>query len=198
MADASDPRAVRSRAALLRVAAGIVDDDGSQDPSVTELASRAGVSRPTFYQHFADVPALMAAAVTAELAAAFTESDDVLRDDTGAEFLRGTIRMLVRRLHDRHRAYRRVVRGPAGFDVLSAIIDYVSMRMRENVLGAILAERRDRIDPDRITATAAGAVWLVVRWLDTEFTGADAPAVFAERLTDLMLDLSGFPDPDPA
>ncbi len=193
MADLTDPRAVRSRGALLAVAAELLGDpwDGL---SVTEVAARAGVSRPTFYQHFSDVPALMAAAVTAELEQAFTESDRMLAELEGDAFLRGTNRMLVDYVYARRESYRTILRGPASYEVLAAVIGYVSMRMRGNVLGAHLARRIGRIDADRITATAAGAVWLVTRWLDSDFEGQDTPGAFTERLTSIMLAAAGLPD----
>ena len=189
----TDPRAIRSRAALLAVAEQLLDEAHADELTVTEVASRAGVSRPTFYQHFADVSALIAAAVVAELETSFARSDAQLTDRVGVEFLRGTNRMLLEQVSLRRDVYRRVLRGSSNSVVLSATIGYISRRMSERVLGAHLAPG-GRGDDDRITAIAAGSTWLVLQWLETDFTGRNTSEAFAERLTDLMLTLAGVPD----
>lgn len=192
MPEPTDPRAIRSRAALLAIAEQLLGEARADELTVTEVASRAGVSRPTFYQHFADVPALIAAAVVADLEASFARSDAQLTDQAGVEFLRGTIRMLLEHVSLRREVYRRVLRGSSSYVVLSAAVGYISTRMSEHVLGAHLAPG-SRAD-DRITSIAAGSTWLVLQWLETDFTGRDTPEAFAERLSDLMLTLAGVPD----
>ncbi|MDU6928100.1 MAG: TetR family transcriptional regulator, partial [Dermabacter sp.] len=59
-----DPRAQKSRESLIRVMVDALDEN-PQPPSVSELVRRAGASRPTFYQHFGDIPTLMHAAAMA-------------------------------------------------------------------------------------------------------------------------------------
>lgn len=199
MAELTDPRALRSRAALLAVAAEMLEHPGATAPSVTEIAERAGVSRPTFYKHFIDVPALITAAVTTELERAFAESDAALAGVRGLDFLRGTITAIIVVVHARRELYRSVLQGPTSYAVLSEIVDFVSARMRSKVLGARTAERpwllaHEHVADDRIVAVAAGAMWIVARWLDTDFTGADAPDAFAERLTSIVLSLANLPD----
>lgn len=66
-----DPRAQKSRESLIRVMVSALDEN-PQPPSVSELVRRAGASRPTFYQHFGDIPTLMHAAAMARLEGAFT------------------------------------------------------------------------------------------------------------------------------
>ncbi|GAA3886852.1 hypothetical protein GCM10022381_31160 [Leifsonia kafniensis] len=194
MTEPTDPRAIRSRDALLAIAEQLLDEAHADGLTVTEVASRAGVSRPTFYQHFADVSALIAAAVVAEIEASFARSDAQFTDRTGVEFLRGTNRMLLEQVSLRRDVYRRVLRGSSSYVVLSAAVGYISTRMSEHVLGAHLAQGSPA-DDDRITAIAAGSTWLVLQWLETDFTGRDSPEAFAQRLTDLMLTLAGVPDP---
>ena len=65
-----DPRAQKSRESLIRVMVSALDEN-PQPPSVSELVRRAGASRPTFYQHFGDIPTLMHAAAMARLEEAF-------------------------------------------------------------------------------------------------------------------------------
>lgn len=193
MSEPTDPRAIRSRAALVTIAEQLLDEAHAEELTVTEVAARAGVSRPTFYQHFADVSALIASAVVADLERSFARSDARFTDKSGVEFLHGTNRMLLEQVSLRRDVYRRVLRGSSSYVVLSATVGYISTRMSEHVLGAHLASGR-RADEDRITAVAAGSTWLVLQWLETDFTGGDTPEAFAKRLTSLMLTLAGVPE----
>src|SRR6478752_2791242 len=52
-----DPRAARSRAALLDAARQLVDARAIGSIAITDVCTLAGVSRPTFYQHFGDIAA---------------------------------------------------------------------------------------------------------------------------------------------
>lgn len=184
---------MRSRTALLALGDLLLDEPRADELSVTEVASRAGVSRPTFYQHFADVPTLIAAAVIAELDSSFARSDVELKDLTGIDFLRGTNRMLLERVHARRAVIRRVIQGSGSYAVISAAVGYISTRMRDHVLGTQLSATAGANSDDRITAIAAGSTWLVLQWLESDFTGRNSPEMFTERLTDLMLALAGTP-----
>ena len=46
-----DPRSVRSRAALVAAMTELLDERELDTISVTQVVQRAGVTRPTFYQH---------------------------------------------------------------------------------------------------------------------------------------------------
>jgi AcrR family transcriptional regulator len=196
MADLSDPRAVRSRAALLAVAAELLDDPDAGDPSVTQVAARAGVSRPTFYQHFEDVPSLVAEALRVQLDAVFARTDAAYGHLPGLDFMRCTTAALVANMHEHRRGFRRVLHGAGLYAVLAAAVDYVTVRMREHVLGEHLASGETQIDDDRLTTLASGTIWLLLRWIDTDpdDLGTDTPEETAARLTRLLLALTGFED----
>ncbi len=59
----TDRRVRKTRAALLAAAVRLVEERGTTDISVTDLAEAADVSRRVLYQHFGDRDALLAAAV---------------------------------------------------------------------------------------------------------------------------------------
>jgi AcrR family transcriptional regulator len=64
-----DPRITRSRQALTEAAHELLMERNPEKISVTDIAQRAGLSRPTLYQHFADRESVLAAAVQMRLAA---------------------------------------------------------------------------------------------------------------------------------
>src|SRR5215217_4454150 len=54
----TDPRWFRSRQALIAAMTQLLDERDLAEISITDLVQRASVSRPTFYQHFADLNGL--------------------------------------------------------------------------------------------------------------------------------------------
>src|SRR5699024_12612624 len=68
----SNPRAERSKAALVEAMTDALDAYEPGDSlSIAEISRAAGVSRPTLYQHFGDLPNLMRAAAMVRLVALF-------------------------------------------------------------------------------------------------------------------------------
>lgn len=62
-----DARIARSRQALLRAILDLLREGAGDHLTISAICERAGVSRPTFYQHFSSPHALLAAAVTERL-----------------------------------------------------------------------------------------------------------------------------------
>ena len=60
--DSTDPRALRTRKALVDAVLRLLNDYEVADLNVSQIVKEAGVSRQVFYQHFADRDALILAA----------------------------------------------------------------------------------------------------------------------------------------
>lgn len=60
--DSTDPRALRTRKALVDAVLRLLNDHEVADLNVSQIVKEAGVSRQVFYQHFADRDALIVAA----------------------------------------------------------------------------------------------------------------------------------------
>jgi AcrR family transcriptional regulator len=61
--DTADPRRRRTREALLQAFFSLVVQQRYHDIRIADVLSRAGVSRSTFYEHFASKDALLAASI---------------------------------------------------------------------------------------------------------------------------------------
>ena len=59
--ESTDPRALRTRKALVDAALRLLNEHEVADLNVSQIVKEAGVSRPVFYQHFADRDALLSA-----------------------------------------------------------------------------------------------------------------------------------------
>ena len=170
-----DPRRARSRAALVDAAIALVDERDIADISVTDLAQRAGVTRMTLYQHFADRNDLLQEVGLAR----YRATVDELTGGDACSFQEVVERLLVR--IDEHRDfYRRLLSGTCGQHTFLAIQGFVADR----VSGTSVVGGRE-LDPDERQFVGGGAMALLVPWV----SGAAAPvpaSVAAERITEMI------------
>ena len=69
--DSTDPRALRTRKALVDAVLRLLNDYEVADLNVSQIVKEAGVSRQVFYQHFADRDALILATAADWVLAAY-------------------------------------------------------------------------------------------------------------------------------
>lgn len=153
-----DPRQQKSRSALVAAAIALVDERDVADISVTDLASRAGLTRMTFYQHFPDRDTLLQAAGVERFGAVLSEFG------TGEGQRRGILagaELLVDHL-SRHRIfYSRLLEGTSGIQTYQAIQTFLAERIG-------IAAASDGIDLDEAQKLflGGGAMAHISRWLD--------------------------------
>ncbi|GAA1125225.1 TetR/AcrR family transcriptional regulator [Citricoccus alkalitolerans] len=183
----------RSLAPLLGAVTAMLDED--TDPTalnVADISRRAGVSRPTFYKYFKDVPALVRAAALQRMEATFERVPPVELGDTWTIFARDTFQTLLTDLAEHRRFYLSAIAlNPT--DVTSDFIRYISHRLLAySSLGPIIHRRKG---PDTATQRAeflaAGTVWLVQQWLASSADPLSEVADMVERLSALLLSSSG-------
>lgn len=151
----NDPRFQRTRQALLRSLIELVDAEPDQTISITRLVEAAGVSRPTFYQHFPDVGAALQQAALDRIAEVLPPFEATDIGGSVEDQVHGHILPALEHL-ERHRAfYLRVIETAASASLFEELVLFVRARM-----GA-----HEQTDPHVIDIVAGGAMWLVVRWL---------------------------------
>lgn len=184
---AADPRPARSRAALIDAATEAL---GTSDPgnlSITTLVKTAGVSRPTFYQHFTDVHELIHAAALTKISDAF---DELLPADSTASvavFTSEVSTNLLKQLQVDADFYRNVLAISGNSSLVAELIDFLSHRFlsRPAVAERFITKNPD-LTSDYTQFVAAGVAWLAVRWLATDFTGEHTAEATGERLAQMM------------
>lgn len=186
-ARAADPRPARSRAALIDAATEALSASDPGNLSITTLVKTAGVSRPTFYQHFTDVHELIHAAALTKLSAAF---DTLLPADPTASvaiFTSEVSTNLLKQLQVDADFYRNVLTISGNSSLVAELIDFLSHRFLNR---PVVAERFTAKTPDLTSDyaqfVAAGVAWLAVRWLATDFTGEHTAEATGERLAQMM------------
>lgn len=183
-----DPRFQRSLAALLEAVASMIEETPVSDLTITHIVKRAGVTRPTFYQHFANVPEAARTVAMDRLREALPVAVADFHDGMTAERLRDWVkaRALPVLTHlDAHRLfYRRVLDDATNVAFFGEILAFIGSRMIPQIFDAALQNGKASRD-DLQTMLAGGMMCLVIRWLREEprRTTPDAMALRIGEIT---------------
>lgn len=176
-----DPRSQRSLKALHLALLDLVDARPVEDISITALVHAAGVTRPTFYQHFADIPDAARRAALARLDAAFPVPEPFPEnfEISAPNICRhvGEVALpVIEHLHDYRMFYLRVLDGAGNAAFFDEIISFLSGRFLPNAFELAAQTARKN---DLIAVMAGGTMWLIVRWLRN-----DAPTELAQEMAE--------------
>ena len=190
-----DPRSARSREALVEAMIRLLDERELAAITITDLVGRAEVTRPTFYQHFSDLQALARAAALLRLEAMFpAESAHNAGLLPAEEFnhTATTVGAILAQLQQHAVFYRRVIRGAGAFELYDDFVALLETRILSDSPFGTRIRRSLLLDPaDRVTILSGGITWLIMRWLDTDFSGDNAVDPMARRIANAMIALSG-------
>ncbi|MCP2030610.1 AcrR family transcriptional regulator [Okibacterium sp. HSC-33S16] len=182
-----DPRWTRSRAALIAAVTSLID--AGESPTITDVVHRAGVSRPTFYQHFGDLPTALSAAALARVESQFVDVASPAGVGVDINLTRKTITALLRHLHDHRVFYRAVLSDSSARRFTESVVEFVANRiLTVSPLRMKRGEETTVLTADRVAVMAAGLVWLITQWLKRSDggVGADPISVMADRLVAVM------------
>jgi AcrR family transcriptional regulator len=177
-----DARVERSRAQLIAALADLARERPVAQVSVSALCTAAGVSRPTFYQHFSSVGEVMTAALDDRLAEVAAAAGSETDQDVPATIIRFLGEL------DRDRQTYRVLLG-----------DEVLMTGAGEALRMWLARRladRFGLGPDADMAlvyASAGMVAVISAWLRNPVE--DGEHALAERIWSLTTSVLGPVEP---
>lgn len=186
-----DPRLARTRDALIRAATAALDERDPETLNITELVAAAGVSRPSFYQHFGDLPTLVHAAALTRMRSAFESiaTPDAI-GDSWSTFAHLTVRELIAHFDHHSAFYLRAISGPGGQHFAASVIRFLSERLRtvSPLAAAIGATPRPE---ERADFLAAGVVWTITSWLAVDTDDRADVDEMAHRVDLLLLSSAG-------
>lgn len=162
----TDARRQRTRQALLGAFFVLVLERRYHEVRIDDIVARAGVGRSTFYEHFANKDALLAASIEGPFA--------ILADAVVAPYAPQLPGLLVHFWQNRALA-RGILSGAVRRKVAAVLVDQIERRLRRQV-GAHL-----RVPP-RLAAVALAEAQLapITAWLNGE--AACAPEALAQAL----------------
>ncbi|WP_082911775.1 TetR/AcrR family transcriptional regulator [Enteractinococcus helveticum] len=190
-----NPRAERSRAALIDAVTVALDEGQPGEVfSVAEISRAAGVSRPTLYQHFGDLPNLMRASALVRLTSLFDTVPPLQAHPTASWRTAATtvLQALLQELGHRRAFYLAVLDSTAGRDVREDVIEFLASRIIDvPALGAVMKKVESTAEGLREHAMflAAGALWRTERWLRDD--NPESASQLADRLSHILATTGG-------
>jgi len=176
-----DPRFQRSLKALHVALLELVDTQPLEEISITALVQAAGVTRPTFYQHFADIADAARRVALMRLDAAFPVPEPFPENfEISAEnifrHVADVALPVIEHLHEYRAFYLRVLDGAGNAAFFDEIVSFLAARFLPDAF-ELAASRHAANRDDLMTVMAGGAMWLMVRWLRD-----DRPAETSEEM----------------
>jgi len=182
---------MRSRTALIGAMTALLDERDLDRLSITLVVQAAGVTRPTFYQHYADLAGLASDAAITRLDAEFERHEPSPAAEGWLEAAEPVVGRLLQHLAEHRDFYRRVFYGSAARPVMDAAVELVVRRILErSPFGDVVAEPGSEETRDRVVIVSGGIVWLLSKWLLTDLTGRDAIEAMAHRISVQLVRLS--------
>lgn len=189
MSDKLNPRTQRARDALLAATRKLVGERPVSEISLTEIAEEAGVSRPTVYNQFSDTPTLVAETAEQFMRSIFAGIDEQVPASHDEAYLAELMRMFVDKVYEERTFSRNAMLGPSSAEITASVVELLSSRMASGFIGDRLrADGKDATD--RLDAISAGVIWMLTRWLTSDFKGQNSPKNMADRFTSTILSLS--------
>ncbi|MGV8882864.1 MAG: TetR/AcrR family transcriptional regulator [Rhodoglobus sp.] len=158
----SDPRPKRSQRALAEALLELVHERDLADITPSDVATRAGVSRSTFYLHFTDLHALAVDACTEQfdelLALAPTERVDDLEE------LRAHLRLFFLHVQSNTRLYLALLGSSGSAEVSTHLRD----RLSSAIVQAVPPSGEQPVSRSGAAFLAGGLVAVAQAWLERE------------------------------
>jgi len=189
----ANPVAARSRSALLDAAKTLLEARPAPEISIKELVDAAGMSRPTFYQHFSDLGSLFAAVGLTRLEETFALVEDSRAGEaepTTPEALTVLFTELIARMNEHALFYARIHESQGGSAFHAAVVDATVEWLRQKPL----LEHWAGAEPEAWEFLAAGVVWSVTRYLAA---ACRAPETTPSPVPDLVRILTSIAGAEP-
>lgn len=151
-------------------------DEDPTPPNVSDLVKRAGASRPTFYQHFGDIPTLMHEAAMHRLEHVFESLPEPKPGAMWKDFATTNFETLFLHLTEHRDFYLAIVHGPSGVKALDRLVAFLAGRlitvspMKERIRERTLNHTNISKDaPERFAQfLAAGLISVAISDLENE------------------------------
>lgn len=135
--------------------------------TVTDIVKAAGLTRPTFYACFSDIPSAFASSARERLIKAFDGFDLSSFADEADPSMRmsAAFKGILDRLEQKADYFTKILNGPGCQVTYEQIVSFVSNRLR-NYSPVSVALSNGVLSPEvSCSAIAAGVTWMTTQWL---------------------------------
>ena len=192
-----DPRAKRSRQALIDALMRILDGTMHANVNISEIVRDAKVSRPTLYQHFGDIPGLARAAFLERSQAVFDKAER-MGTDTWEGFTQAHIYQLLKQIDEYRNFYSNMFAGVGGYTVTKDAIAFLADQILTHSRLGVLIESKATVltAQEEAHSLAAGVFWIVEQWVQRFTSNPESVEVMANKVSHLLLTHSGLREDD--
>nr|WP_269328960.1 TetR/AcrR family transcriptional regulator [Kineosporia babensis] len=157
---------------MTEAAIALLDERSAAQISIKDVVEAAGMSRPTFYQHFADLGAVFAAAGLARLEESFADLEPPSQAPEGLQNAFAPVLALIVERMQRHAVFfHRVHASSGGAAYHAQVVTFTAQRLRREPLLQAWSDR-DEVFWEFL---AAGMVWVINRQLAAWCAGEPGP-----------------------
>lgn len=184
-----DARLERTRSAILDALTELLDAGPLAGLSITQVATKAEVTRPTFYQHFADLASAARAAAFARLEKALPlpeDHDPKLDHQTLCAHVEAEALEIFSYLAQHRAFFARVMEEAGNSSFFDDLVSLTGTRMMPQYTLPPYADAEYWQTFTRFFA--GGLTWLAINWLRSDSTVP--PQLMAQRIAKLVATLS--------
>ncbi|MFW0118907.1 TetR/AcrR family transcriptional regulator [Rothia sp. P5764] len=182
-----DPRPARSRTALVEATIKALNTPEPASLNITDLVKAAGVSRPTFYQYFSDINTLIHTAALEKLDTALNSLPEADPTDPSTLITSAASTSLLTALQADAVFFRNVLDTSGNSSLVEELVTFLTHRLLLRGSATEQPKTTNRpLTSDYAQFIAAGAAWLTVRWLRTDFTGPNTAQAMGQRLSAMI------------
>lgn len=159
-------RTTQSASKIITATTELLEIRRASEITITDITQRAGVTRPTFYSTFGDLPTAFAKAAAIRLAHALDGMTLAeLEGSTYTEKFTLGIRIIIERIAEHEDFYKNVVSGHGGRNIQAAMIEQTARGIRANTQIMAALEAGPLPADFVIGVLAAGVSWTTVEWI---------------------------------
>lgn len=161
-------RLQKSYAKIIQAVTELIDaTDDINRITVTDIVNAAGLTRPTFYACFRDIPSAFASSARERLDKAFDGFDLSSFADEADPSMRmsAAFKSILDRLERNAGYFTKILNGPGCQMAYEQIVSFVSNRLRNH--SPVSAALNNGVLPPEVScsAIAAGVTWMTTQWL---------------------------------
>lgn len=180
----TDPRAVRTRRALVDATVELLADHPARELSVTAIVKRAGVSRQVFYEHFADRGSVLFAAAESILGPIYA---DFVREFEPRRGYAEQVAGLIRSMNERGAEVRSLMDSSTQGKATSYLLGLLTDAIRPDLQAHLEAAGEEAV-ADTARFLAAGTQALLV----CGFAEGAEPEEVGRRMEEVRRTLAAF------
>lgn len=180
-------RATQSASKIIAAVTQLLDERDANTITITDVVQIAGVTRPTFYSAFGDLPTAFAEAAGQRLIddmGVISISD--MPEDEVYDTVSNGLHVIMTRIARHNEFYSRALHGHAGRIVQTRVIRVLEDEIRRNVPISKALQKGPMDYESALTAIAASVSWTMLEW----FT--ESPQTSIEQLTAKLRDILYF------